>query len=128
MNGTDSCMSRAHAHGSAQQASDPSAVRSRVCQPPCPRPLRQSRDSPSLRQAEAVHRPVVIYEPYFGGTHDEKMFRVVKDRERWFGVVMGEAPAVGEHATEQQAARVPLPLPLAERLTMDLSLTGRTQL
>lgn len=78
-------------------------------------------------KALASRQPVVIYEPYLGGTHDEKMFRVVKDRERWFGIVMGEAPAVGEHATEQQAARVPLPLPLAESLTMDLSLTGRTR-
>ncbi len=74
-------------------------------------------------KAEASHQPVVIYEPYLGGTHDEKMFRVVKDRERWFGVVMGEAPDSGERATEQQAVRVPLPFALAETLTMDLSLS-----
>ena len=66
----------------------------------------------------------MIYEPYLGGTHDEKMFRVVKDRERWFGVVMGESPESGERATEQQEARVPLPFALAEQLTMDLSLAG----
>ena len=72
-------------------------------------------------KAEAVHKPVVIYEPYLGGTHDEKMFRVVKDRERWFGVVMGETPESGERATEQQEARVPLPIALAEQLTMNLS-------
>jgi hypothetical protein len=75
-------------------------------------------------KALASQQPVVIYEPYLGGTHDEKMFRVVKDRERWFGIVMGESPPSGERATEQQANRVPLALPLAERLTMDLSLTG----
>ncbi|MGI9118986.1 MAG: hypothetical protein ACR2G7_02460 [Acidimicrobiales bacterium] len=57
-----------------------------------------------------------------GGTHDEKMFRVVKDRERWFGLVMGEAPDFGERATEQREARVPLPVALAEQLTMDLAL------
>jgi hypothetical protein len=73
-------------------------------------------------RAERTRRPVVIYEPFLGGTHDEKMFRVVKDRERWFGVVMGETPGSGEIATEQQAARVPLPIALAEQLTMDLSL------
>ena len=73
-------------------------------------------------KAEAVGRPVVIYEPYIGGTHDEKMFRVVKDRERWFGVVMGETPELGERATERQEARVPLPIALAEQLTMNLSL------
>ena len=75
-------------------------------------------------KADAVRQPVVIYEPFLGGTHDEKMFRVVKDRERWFGVVMGEAPESGERITERQEARVPLPVALAEQLTMDLSLTG----
>jgi len=74
-------------------------------------------------KAEGVNLPVVIYEPYLAGTHDEKMFRVVKDRERWFGVVMGETPDSGEWTTEQQAARVPLPAALAAALTMDLSLT-----
>ena len=76
-------------------------------------------------KAEAVRQPVVIYEPYIGGTHDEKMFRVVKDRERWFGVVMGETPDSGEVATDRQEDRVPLPAQLAQRLTMDLSLGPR---
>jgi superfamily II DNA/RNA helicase len=73
-------------------------------------------------KAEAVGRPVVIYEPYLGGTHDEKMYRVVKDRERWFGVVMGQGVATSERATEQQATRVPLPKALADSLTMHLAL------
>jgi ERCC4-related helicase len=73
-------------------------------------------------KAQASGQPVVIYEPYLGGTHDEKMFRVVKDRERWFGVIMGESAAAGERATELEAARVPLPLALAQQLYMDLSL------
>ncbi len=73
-------------------------------------------------KAEAVHLPVVIYEPYLAGTHDEKMYRVVKDRERWFGVVMGETPESGELATERQEARIPLPIALGETLTMNLSL------
>jgi hypothetical protein len=49
-------------------------------------------------KAEAVHHPVVIYEPYLGGTHDEKMYRVVKDRERWFGIVMGQPVTTSERA------------------------------
>jgi len=72
-------------------------------------------------KAEAVEQPVVVYEPYLGGTHDEKMFRVVKDRERWFSVVMGRTPQSGERVTEQQQARIPLPITLAEQLTMNLS-------
>ncbi|MFC7247612.1 DEAD/DEAH box helicase [Catellatospora aurea] len=78
-------------------------------------------------KAARTARPVVIYEPYLAGTHDEKMFRVVKDRERWFGVVMGETPDSGEWATERQAARVPLPEAIAAALTMDLSVTGMRQ-
>ncbi|MEU4641053.1 C-terminal helicase domain-containing protein [Micromonospora sp. NPDC023814] len=72
-------------------------------------------------QAARVGRPVVVYEPYVGGTHDEKMFRVVKDRERWFGIVMGESPDSSEWATERQAARIPLPPVLASALAMDLA-------
>jgi hypothetical protein len=73
-------------------------------------------------KAERVSQPVVVYEPYLGGTHDEKMFRVVKDRERWFGVVMGESPDSSEWSTEKEAVRVPLPLALSSALTMDLAL------
>jgi superfamily II DNA or RNA helicase len=76
--------------------------------------------------SKAAHtsHPVVIYEPYIAGTHDEKMFRVVKDRERWFNVVMGQTLDSSERATEQVAARVPLPDALAAALTMDLTVHG----
>lgn len=66
--------------------------------------------------------PIHIYEPYLAGTHDEKMFKVVKDRERWFGVVMGESTPLDERSSECRANRVPLPEALAQRLSMDLSL------
>jgi hypothetical protein len=56
------------------------------------------------------------------GTHDEKMFRVVKDRERWFGIVMGGGGGSDELATADEEARVPLPPALGELLIMDLSL------
>ena len=78
-------------------------------------------------KAAALGLPVVVYEPYLGGTHDEKLFQVVKDHERLFGVVMGETPDPGEWATEQQAARVRLPDVLAEELTIDLALPNQTQ-
>ena len=81
-------------------------------------------------KASRAGQPVVIYEPFLGGTHDEKMYRVVKDRERWFGVVMGETSALDERSTEERSQRVPLPPALAALLTMDLSLgepSGRSQ-
>jgi hypothetical protein len=73
-------------------------------------------------KAEMTGKPVVVYEPYVDGTHDEKMFRVVKDRERWFGIVMGGGSGSDELATADEEARVPLPPALATLLTMDLSL------
>jgi hypothetical protein len=42
----------------------------------------------------------VIYEPFLAGSADEKMFRVVKDRERWFQIVMGQKFGLDEGATE----------------------------
>ena len=70
-------------------------------------------------KAEAVQQPVVIYEPYLGGTHDEKMFRVVKDRERWFGVVMGETPrrASAPPSNKQPGSRCRSPWPSSSRWT-----------
>ncbi|SIS21993.1 helicase-related protein [Williamsia sterculiae] len=67
-------------------------------------------------------QPVVVYEPYLGGTHDEKMFRVVKERERWFGVVMGDTRTSGEPTDH-----LPLPATLAARLTMDLAVHDVTE-
>lgn len=40
-------------------------------------------------KAESAGRPIRVYLPYVEGCQDEKLFRVVMDRERWFGVVMG---------------------------------------
>lgn len=88
-----------------------------------PSTLEQRTGRVDRIRSRAAHtgQPVVVYEPYVAGTHDEKMFRVVKDRERWFGIVMGQTPETSERATERQAARVPLPDHLAHALTLDLS-------
>jgi hypothetical protein len=73
-------------------------------------------------KAEVTGRPIVVYEPYLEGTQDEKQFRVVKDRERWFNVVMGERLALDEAATDRLAERVPLPDQLAKMLSLRLEL------
>lgn len=39
--------------------------------------------------AERRGKGINVYVPYLAGTHDEKMFRVVEDRRKWFEVVMG---------------------------------------
>jgi hypothetical protein len=73
-------------------------------------------------KAEATGKPIVVFEPYLEGTQDEKQFRVMKDRERWFNVVMGERLELDEAATDRQELRIPFPSEAAGALAMDLSL------
>jgi superfamily II DNA or RNA helicase len=71
-------------------------------------------------KAEMTRRPIVVYEPFLAGSADEKMFRVVRDRERWFQIVMGQKLEFDEATSEQLAARVLLPKELARELIFDL--------
>ena len=71
-------------------------------------------------KAEASHRPIVVYEPFLGGSSDEKMFRVVRDRERWFQIVMGQKFEFDEASSEELSNRVLLPPDLADELIFDL--------
>lgn len=68
--------------------------------------------------------PVAVYLPYLASTQDEKMYRVVRDRERWFQVVMGAKHELDESAIEHIADRVELPDDAASNLAFDLSITG----
>lgn len=72
-------------------------------------------------KAEAVSKPIEVFMPYIGGTQDEKQYRVVMDRERWFQVLMGENYRTDESFTEAAAERVPLPVAAAEALAFNLS-------
>jgi hypothetical protein len=71
-------------------------------------------------KAEVARRPIVIFEPFLSGSADEKMFRVVRDRERWFQIVMGQKFEFDEAASDELAWRVPLPDDLAPTLIFDL--------
>jgi hypothetical protein len=71
-------------------------------------------------KAEVTRRSIVVFEPFLAGSADEKMFRVVRDRERWFQIVMGQKFEFDEATSEQLAARVPLPDELARELVFDL--------
>ena len=70
--------------------------------------------------AERVRRSINLYLPYVAATQDEKMFNVVRDRERWFQIVMGERYEAGEAATDRRAARVALPETVRNDLAMKL--------
>ena len=72
-------------------------------------------------KAEMVSKPIEVFLPYIGGTQDEKQYRVVMDRERWFQVLMGEKYPTDESSTEKAAERIPLPVEAAQALAFDLS-------
>ncbi|MBI3462526.1 MAG: SWF/SNF helicase family protein [Planctomycetes bacterium] len=71
-------------------------------------------------KVEQCGRPIHVYLPHLAETQDEKMYRVVMDRERWFSVVMGEQFKVDARTTENLAHRVPLPASLAQELAFRL--------
>lgn len=79
-------------------------------------------------KAELAGRPIRVYEPFLEATQDEKLFRVVKDRERWFSVVMGQELRLDEFSSEKLAERVALPpeaaAALSMRLDVDAVVTG----
>ncbi|MCX6923492.1 MAG: helicase-related protein [Verrucomicrobia bacterium] len=82
-------------------------------------------------KVERCGEPIYIYLPYIAETQDEKMYRVVMDRERWFAVVMGEQFTVdgdqakslgqlGAWATDRLSRRIPLPTSVARELAFRL--------
>ncbi len=71
-------------------------------------------------KAERVGQSIQVFIPYIGETQDEKMYRVVMDRERWFNVVMGEDYRVDVRSTDKLAQRIPFPLIAAQELAFRL--------
>jgi hypothetical protein len=67
-----------------------------------------------------VKDSINLFLPYVAATQDEKMYRVVRDRERWFQIVMGEKYETDELATDKQANRIELPEELRSRLSLRL--------
>lgn len=71
-------------------------------------------------KAERTGRNIQVFEPFLAATQDERLYRVVKDRERWFNVIMGGAGPLTVREAEQVAQRVPLPDDLIAQLTFHL--------
>jgi superfamily II DNA/RNA helicase len=72
-------------------------------------------------KASRLGKAIVVFEPFVAGTQDEKQYRVVKDREAWFHVVMGGRSDTSEVETDRVAQRVPMPAELLQALSIDLS-------
>ena len=64
---------------------------------------------------------IVVYLPYLAGTADERQYRVMSDRERWFRVVMGQ-DAVAKLITEESETAIQLPEAISSGLTFKLGL------
>jgi len=71
-------------------------------------------------KVERCGKPIFVYIPYVAETQDEKMFRVVMDRERWFKVVMGERYKTDAWSTDKLAERIPLPQAASDFLAFRL--------
>jgi ERCC4-related helicase len=71
-------------------------------------------------KAEGRH-PLVVYLPYLAGTADERQYRVMKERERWFRVVMGQ-DEVAKLITPGSDSTIPLPDSVSEELSFKLGL------
>lgn len=69
-------------------------------------------------------QPIVVYLPYLAGTSDERQYKVMSDRERWFRVVMGQ-DEVARLITPESSSTVPLPDAIANELSFDLVLVCR---
>lgn len=72
-------------------------------------------------KVERSGKPINIYLPFVSATQDEKMFKVVMDRERWFKVVMGDKVKIDSFfETEKLAERLPFPEEAAQALSFKL--------
>jgi hypothetical protein len=75
-------------------------------------------------KAERCGQSIRVYLPYVEGCQDEKLFRVVMDRERWFGVVMGAEEAMSRvlKASAWEVERMALELPVPQLMVDQLRL------
>ncbi|MGB8854349.1 MAG: DEAD/DEAH box helicase [Pirellulales bacterium] len=65
--------------------------------------------------------PILSFLPYLSGAADERQFRVMRDREQWFQVVMGQEAVADLITAETVDLASPLPKALVESLAFDLS-------
>ncbi len=72
-------------------------------------------------KSEKCGQPIQVYLPYVSETQDEKMYKVVTERERWFNIIMGDTYKIDAITTDKYAQRISLPEELAKELSLDLS-------
>lgn len=76
-------------------------------------------------KSEKCGKPIEVYLPYISETQDEKMYRVVMERERWFNIVMGDKYKVDAVNTDKYAERISLPEELSRELSFNLEINEK---
>jgi len=66
---------------------------------------------------------IMVYLPYLAGTADERQYKVMSDRERWFRVVMGQ-DEVAKLITPDSSLGIPLPESVSDELGFKLGVDG----
>ena len=72
-------------------------------------------------KAERTHA-IEVYLPYLAGTADERQYKVMTDREKWFRVVMGQ-DEVARLITPDSESPVALPDAIGDELSFDLGIS-----
>ena len=72
-------------------------------------------------KAEGKHA-IHVYMPFLDGAADERQYRVMSDREKWFRIVMGQ-DEVARLITEDSTSEVPVPEAISEALCFKLGLS-----
>jgi superfamily II DNA/RNA helicase len=73
-------------------------------------------------KAERARQPIYVFLPFVAETQDERMYRVVRDREGWFQIVMGSEGAAAQLASAAQSEKIAARMPLPEQALGDLRL------
>lgn len=69
--------------------------------------------------------PIVVYMPYLAGCADERQYKVMRDRETWFRIIMGQ-DSITKNIPNDIEDLVPLPQTVVETLRFNLGLTETT--
>ena len=72
-------------------------------------------------KAENRH-PIDVYLPYVAGASDERQFRVMRDREQWFRIVMGQDEVTKLIPNDDAGVRPNLPRQFIEQLSFNLEI------
>jgi hypothetical protein len=72
-------------------------------------------------------RPINTSHPYIADTQDEKMYKVLMDRARWFNILMGEDYEEDLASTKRIAGRIPLPERVVNQLSFRLDIAKESQ-